>query len=268
MRHLTTYTYAPPSGRAVMRLRLFPTTFDTQLVSRWRVSVNGEAVHPNLTDGCAVPEGVWSGDGPTEMLEIVAEGDVERSDDAGVVRGLKERTPTELFLRPTDLTTTNEAIRGLAEGARRPDRLDTLHTLAAAVRDAVDYRPETTDMATSAAEALAQKAGVCQDHAHVFCAAARHLGLPARYVAGYYLPGEDAGLSQTHGWAEGYAEGLGWVGFDVANRTCPTRDHVRVAIGLDASRAALISGAVAAPATGSSEERMTASVAISSQQQQ
>jgi transglutaminase-like putative cysteine protease len=263
IRHVTRYTYEPAAGGAVMRVRLYPTRHASQVVEDWRVTVAGEALAPNVTDGACVAEGVWSGDGPHEAIEVVAEGVVLRAEDQGIIKGLKERTPPELFLRPTPLTGADAAIRDLAEGARREDALSTLHALSAAVRDAVDYQPETTDMATSAASALAQGQGVCQDHAHVFIAAARHLGLPARYVAGYYTGGVEAGLTETHGWAEGHAEGLGWVGFDVANRTCPTREHVRVACHLDASRAALISGAV----SGQSEETLTASVAITQAQQ-
>ena len=268
VRHVTRYDYEPPAGGAVMRLRLWPTATASQTPQDWSVTVNGQAVAPNLTGPFGVAEGVWSADGPLEAVAVVAEGTVVRTDDAGVVRGLKERAPPELFLRPTPLTTADAAIRDLAEGARRDDRLETLHALSAAVRDAVGYEPDTTDMATSAAAALAQGRGVCQDHAHVFVAAARALGLPARYVAGYYLAGESdptaVAAYETHGWAEGYAEGLGWVGFDVANRTCPTREHVRVACHLDASRAALISGAVA----GAPEETLTATVDMQQAAQQ
>ena len=264
IRHQTAYAYAPAIGGAAMRLRLFPARYDTQTVEDWRVTVEGEPVAPNVTDGTGVKEAVWHGEGPFERLEVIAEGVVVRAEDQGVIRGLKERTPVGVFLRDTPLTTADRAVRDLAEAARRDDALSTLHALSAAVRDAVDYRPDTTDMSTSAAAALAQGAGVCQDHAHVFIAAARSLGLPARYVAGYYTGGQEAGLTETHGWAEGYAEGLGWVGFDVANRTCPTREHVRVACHLDAGRAALISGAL----QGRSEESLTASVAITQTQAQ
>lgn len=263
IRHLTTYAYDPPAAGAVMRLRLWPTRYATQTVLDWQVAVAGEAVTPNLADGSGVEEGVWSHEGALGAVEVTAEGTVVRAEDQGVVRGLKERTPAELFLRQTPLTTADEAIRDLAEGVRQDDDLSALHALAGAVRDAVDYRPDTTDMATSAASALSQAAGVCQDHAHVFIAGARSLGLPARYVAGYYTGGVEAGLTETHGWAEGHVAGLGWVGFDVANRTCPTREHVRVACHLDASRAALISGAV----SGQTEETLTASVAITQAQQ-
>lgn len=262
IRHVTSYSYDPPAAGATMRLRLWPTTFASQVVEEWHVAVDGEQVVPNLTDACGVAEGVWVRQGVTTAMEVVAEGIVRREDDQGVVRGLKERMPPAVFVRPTALTTADEAVRELASQARTDDRLTTLHNIAGAVRDAVDYQTDTTDMATSAAAALAQGAGVCQDHAHVFIAAARTLGLPARYVAGYYMAGDDQAF-ETHGWAEGFVEGLGWVGFDISNRTCPTREHVRVASHLDAGRVSLISGAVA----GQTEETLTATVSINQAQQ-
>ena len=262
VRHVTTYAYEPPAAGATMRLRLWPPQYATQVPEGWRVSVMGEEVVPNVTDGCGVREGIWTSEGPTDRLEVVAEGQVVRTEDQGVLHGLKERTPPDVFMRTTPLTTPDAGVRDLAEGARQDDALSTLHALMGAVRDAVDYQPDTTNMATSAASALSQGRGVCQDHAHVFIAGARVLGLPARYVAGYYMAG-DAGDYETHGWAEGYAPGLGWVGFDVANRTCPTREHVRVACHLDAGRGALISGALA----GHAEETLTASVHIEQAQQ-
>ena len=264
IRHVTRYAYEPPAAGTITRMRLWPTRFETQEVGAWSVTANGQAVTPALRGPFGVEEGLWSADGPLDAVEIVAEGTVTRRDDAGVIRGLKERAPPEVFLRITDLTTPDAAIRDLAASARTDDALSTLHALSAAVRDAVDYQPDTTDMATSAAGALAQGAGVCQDHAHVFVAAARSLGLPARYVAGYYRPGDEATEVETHGWAEGQVAGLGWVGFDVANRVCPTREHVRVACGLDAGRTALISGAVA----GQAHETLTAAVAITETSQQ
>jgi len=48
-----------------------------------------------------------------------------------------------------------------------------------------DYDIDPTHAATKAAEAFAIKRGVCQTH-HVFIAAARSLGIPARYVGGYF----------------------------------------------------------------------------------
>jgi transglutaminase-like putative cysteine protease len=37
----------------------------------------------------------------------------------------------------------------------------------------------------------------------------------------------------SHAWAEAWIEGVGWQGFDVANRVRAYGRHVRVAVGLD-----------------------------------
>jgi transglutaminase-like putative cysteine protease len=139
--------------------------------------------------------------------------------------------------------------------------LEKLHALLGAVRDRVEYVTGATDTHTSAAEALADGKGVCQDHAHIFVAAARSLGIPARYVTGYLvLDGQDT-ADAHHAWAEAWVENLGWVGFDVANRVCPTERYVRLATGLDAGYAAPIIGS----RRGGSVEKLDVSVRVQQQ---
>ena len=266
VRHVTRYAYEPSAPWVSMRLQLFPSHFASQKVETWKVAVNGEAVSPSYQDAATNAEAFCAVEGPIEEIEVVAEGTIVRHADNGVLSGMKDRTPPGLYLRQTALTTTNEAICQLAEESRRQDTLDNLHALSAAVRKAIDYVSATTTPATSAGEALAQGKGVCQDHAHVFIAAARCLQIPARYVAGYYFADTTAGeeaLFETHAWAEGYVDGLGWVGFDIANRTCATTHHVRVSADLDAQAASLITGAV----LGQAAETMTVAVGMSQDQQ-
>ena len=107
----------------------------------------------------------------------------------------------------------------------------------------VAYEVGVTNTHTTAADALKDGRGVCQDHAHVFISAARSLGIPARYVSGYLLAGTgDEPSDANHAWAEAWLDGLGWVGFDPANGVCPTDRYVRLASGLDAAFAAPIRG--------------------------
>ena len=83
----------------------------------------------------------------------------------------------------------------------------------------IAYKTGVSTVDTTAAEALARGAGVAQDHAHVFIACCRRLGVPARYVSGY-LRNDDPGLHvgrTSHSWAEAWVPGLDWVGFDPAN---------------------------------------------------
>ena len=80
--------------------------------------------------------------------------------------------------------------------------------------------------------------------AHIFIAAARLRGVPARYVAGYFHREDgETGPEHAHAWAEAYVPGLGWIGFDPAHKLCVTDQHIRVAIGLDHLGAAPVRGA-------------------------
>jgi transglutaminase-like putative cysteine protease len=76
----------------------------------------------------------------------------------------------------------------------------------------------------------------------VFISAARAMDVPARYVSGYLMLDEAVEQEATHAWAEAWVEGLGWVGFDVANQICPDSRYVRVATGRDYRDAAPVTG--------------------------
>ena len=124
------------------------------------------------------------------------------------------------------------------------DTLPMLHALLGRIHGEMTFDTDPTHTATTAAEAFALKRGVCQDLTHIFIAAARHLGVPARYVGGYFhradgVTQQDAG----HAWAEAHVPALGWVAFDPANGICATDAHVRVAVGLDYLGAAPVRGA-------------------------
>ena len=258
IRHATTYAYDPPAERCALRLRLYPPSFDSQRVISWKVSVNGQVVPALLSTATGDRESIWTAAAGGAEVAIVAEGEVETRDTAGVVKGLKDAVRPQVYLRPTPLTETDKRIEELAasiSGATKA--LDQMHGLFNAVAEAVAYKPGATSSSTTAAQALKAGHGVCQDHAHVFIAAARVLKFPARYVVGYLLASEEK-LTETHAWAEAWAPDIGWVGFDPSNRLCPTDRYVRLGCGLDAADAAPIRGNV----SGGPKERLSASVDI------
>lgn len=155
-------------------------------------------------------------------------------------------------------------MRDLAAGVAETDPLALAHGLSSAVSAAVLYRPGVTHAHTTAAEALAQGEGVCQDHAQVLVALARLRGLPARYVSGYLSSTRDGSAEEAaHAWAELHVPGFGWIGFDPANRCCPDGRYLRLGSGLDAEGAAPIRGI----ARGAGNETMTVTVAVQAQEQ-
>ncbi len=267
--HKTCYEYAQPQFRLALRLKLFPASFDAQSVVEWSVTVNGTAVERLVVDGCGDGLALWTARDPVDAVEIVASGLVVTTDRAGVVAGLRRRPPPAVFLRQTKLTRPDAELLALGEEARSAssgDALSSLHALMRIVNARVPYRPRSTHMGTTAAEALASGAGVCQDQTHVFVAAARTLLIPARYIVGYVLPDEaedesrrdDQDVERTHAWAEAFVEGIGWVGFDPTHDVCPTDRYIRLVSGHDAAHAAPIR-ASGAPACDS---RMVVSVEV------
>lgn len=270
IRHMTRYRYEPDAALAALRLRLWPPQTAGQTPAEWRVTINGDAVEPMLTDAQGDRIALWHAHSPVEKIEILAEGRVDTWDTSGVLKDLPQRARPGVFLRGTSLTKQDAAIRKLAAGVPEGDALSRLHALSEAVHDAVEYRPAVSNVTTTAAEALAMGAGVCQDQAHVFIAAARALEIPARYVVGYlHDPDREDPAEDTHAWAEAHVPGLGWTGFDITNQICPTDLYVRLCCGLDAADATPVRGTV----MGGAEELLEVEIAVAgaagqSQQQQ
>ena len=246
IRHVTTYSYGTPARYSVQSLRLPPPSFDGQDVLTWTISAPGFDKRIEYRDGLGNLVHLASMSGVHDGITIEASGIVETEDRSGIVRGLIEVAPRRVFLRETEKTAPDKAIRELARsvsnGKVPKDVLDCMHALMRTVQDAVEYEIGATHEHTSAADALAAGKGVCQDHAHVFISAARLIGIPARYVNGYFLSGTLAPSEAAHAWAEAWIDGLGWVGFDPANGMCPTDRYVRLASGFDAASAAPIRG--------------------------
>lgn len=268
IRHVTRYTYEPEARGLALRLKLFPARATSQTPASWQVTVEGKSVPPLVTDATGDGVALWHCHGATGGAEIVAEGTIETEDKAGVVGGLSDMTAPAVWLRSTALTEPDESLRELAAKTSGETVIDRLHELSEAVYEAVDYRQGVTDATTTAAEALALGAGVCQDQTHVFISAARSLDIPARYVVGYLLNSaiEDAVApeSETHAWAEAHVPGLGWVGFDPTHQLCPTDAYVRLCCGLDAADAAPLRGSV----VGETEETLDVELAITQAQSQ
>src|SRR5581483_10775151 len=95
-----------------------------------------------------------------------------------------------------------------------------------------------TDVTTSVSDVLEGRRGVCQDFAHVLIGLCRALGLPARYVSGYILTGDQSsdptrGSDASHAWAEVFTQSHGWRGFDATNNLVVNDRYVKIAIGRD-----------------------------------
>lgn len=235
IQHQTHYRFDQPVWHGVQRLRLTPRDCAMQKVLGWQLSVEGGAIECSYEDHnrnlvSLISLGTGNGE-----ITITGQGMIETYDKAGVVGAHTGFMPLWRLSNPTELTKPGPKIRALA--AKFSDdgsnTIAVLHDLMAAVNKAVVYEAGHTGAATTAEAALAAGKGVCQDHAQVFMATARLMGLPARYVSGYLVIEGRVDQDAGHGWAEVHVPGLGWVGFDAANDTCPDDTYVRLAVGAD-----------------------------------
>lgn len=245
--HETIYRYETPARSVIQTVRLSPRNHDGQYVVSWRINLSADCPLIGQEDAFGNLTHTFSTDAPLEELVVRVEGEVDTEDTHGVVRGAVERFPPSLFLRETQLTQADDAIaRFAAEVAAQagPEPLARMHTLLTRLNREIAFDTDPTHAATTAAEAFSLKRGVCQDITHIFIASARTLGLPARYVSGYFHRADGVVEQEAgHAWAETHIPDLGWVGFDATNGICATDAHLRVAVGLDYLGAAPVRGA-------------------------
>lgn len=126
---------------------------------------------------------------------------------------------------PSRHVALTDAVRAWAAPTFTPGRAlaDVLVELAHRVRTELRYRSGSTTVHTTQDELLAQRAGVCQDFAHLMIAALRAHGLPARYASGYVETRPPAGREKlrgadaSHAWVSAWVPGAGWVEVDPTN---------------------------------------------------
>jgi len=267
--HVTTYNYETPPTGVTQLLRLTPRNHDGQYVVDWRIDISDDCILHQHDDAFGNITHSFTAEGPFKKLSITVDGEVETQDTQGLINGAIERFPPALFLRETDLTYADAAISEFAEAARasvgQDDTLALLHELLSGLNREITFDTNPTVVATTAAEAFKLRRGVCQDLTHIFIAAARQLGIPARYIGGHFyradgVTAQDAG----HAWVEAYIENLGWVGFDPTNGISTTDAHVRVAAGLDYLGSAPVRGT----RYGGSGETLNVSVHVEQSRQQ
>jgi len=165
---------------------------------------------------------------------------------------LGPKSPVQ-FLFPSRLVSLDEAIGEYVAASFPAGRpiLAGAFDLTRRIREEFRYDPEATDVTTRPAEAFAQRAGVCQDFAHVMIAGLRTIGLPAAYVSGFLRteppPGKPRleGADATHAWVSVWCgRDAGWIGFDPTNGVFAQNDHVVLAIGRDYADAAPADGII------------------------
>lgn len=145
------------------------------------------------------------------------------------------------FIYPTEMTPLHADYSDFARKAFAPGRPlgEALLAFNSQLHAEFEYVPGVTEIDTPLAEVWENRAGVCQDFAHLAISALRGIGLPVAYVSGYLLttPGPGAerliGADASHAWFAVWTGELGWVHLDPTNDTVVGDEHIVLAMGRD-----------------------------------
>lgn len=242
--HVTKYHYTEPVQYSLQQVRLTPKSRAGQTVIDWNTNIEGgnkelefEDQHDNHVMLVSIQDG-------ESDLSIHSQGEIETTDTNGIIGELGGYAQLWYYKSSTPLTRPGPHLAKLVNnlGDDFDGDIARMHALSGIISRSVTYQTGKTHAETTAEEALENGHGVCQDHAHIFIAAARLMGYPARYVSGYLMMDDRVEQDASHAWAEVHAQGIGWIGFDVSNDICPDERYVRIATGLDYKEAAPISG--------------------------
>lgn len=118
------------------------------------------------------------------------------------------------------------------------------YNLADWIKENVNYSLTTATLEANqdASWVLSNRYGVCDEITNLFIAMSRSLGIPAKFISGIaYTTSEKFSTPYgSHGWAEVYFPGHGWVPFDITYDEIGYVDptHVKLIESIDSNQAA------------------------------
>jgi len=255
--HRTMFSYDGKARESFNELRLRPADTETQrcLAFALRISPAAEAheyrdFHGNTVHYFDVPdphpllsvttvsriETVPLADRAT--VPVVSAADLTASPEHEMLAEFHTSSPYV----PLEVDLWREAQDAVAGG--RTDVWSDVQRLGEHVHRTFTYRANTTGVHTLATDALRLRTGVCQDFAHVHLGLCRSLGIPARYVSGYFFnasrrPREN---EASHAWIEAWLPGAGWIAYDPTHARPADDRYIRVAVGRDYTDIRPVSG--------------------------
>jgi transglutaminase-like putative cysteine protease len=246
--HRTTFRYAGKAHDSFNEARLRPLDDDTQHCHEFNLHVSPAAVSREFDDFYGntvhyfevIPSHTRLIVEATSTVETtpmdarpsipaVSQADLDRSAEREMLAEFYSESPYV----PLGKEIQREAKRVFAKG--RGDVWSDVVRLGSHIHQTMKYRPKTTGVDTTATDVLALRTGVCQDFAHVHLGLCRTVGIPARYVSGYFFnnalrPRE---LEASHAWIDAWIPGFGWASFDPTHDRVADDRYVRLAVGRD-----------------------------------
>lgn len=232
----------PPNaaGQVVVdsHLEVDPVTWSMRYRDYWGTLVTAFEVHdPHLALNLEATSLVQVNRRPSEPLDV----SWDDLADPGLVDRLGEYLELPPRVRPA--SPLADQVREIREQSDDPAAF--AQEVCALVNTEMEYVQGSTQVHSTAQEVWDERAGVCQDMAHVCLGALRSAGVPARYVSGYLHPATDPVVDEpvtgeSHAWLEWW--GGRWVGSDPTNGVVPDDRYVVVGAGRDYADIAPLTG--------------------------
>jgi transglutaminase-like putative cysteine protease len=249
--HRTTFVYAGAVRDSFNEVRLRPVDDPSQACRAFhlRISPDGGDVR-DYTDYYGNRVHYFDLAASHEKLVIEAESQVETTPDhlRPAIPAIPSpgqpgaRAPSELYSEfladshyvPLSVELWRDTQDVFADSPRTEIWQDALR-LGRHVYKTFTYKPHSTGVHTLATDALKLRTGVCQDYAHVMLGLCRTVGIPARYVSGYFFnrtrrPGE---IEASHAWVEILVPSFGWAAYDPTHDRVADERYVKIAAGRD-----------------------------------
>jgi transglutaminase-like putative cysteine protease len=264
--HETRFDYDSPARASYNELRVTPRTERGQTALEAKVVTVPVAPQYSYVDYWGTQVVSFNVDRGHEMLSVLGSAlvDTQRPEppedasweevaDASLI--MADHLSHKLYTEP------GGELEDLAAGLRTSRPLETARRIMGQAHSRLRYMRGVTSVHTSANEAFADGAGVCQDFAHLALAMTKSVGLPSRYVSGYFHPDPDATIGEeiggeSHAWVEVWTGA--WWGFDPTNDCAVGERHVAVGRGRDYSDVPPVKGIYA----GRAEHSMQVGVRI------
>jgi transglutaminase-like putative cysteine protease len=264
--HETRFDYTAPARASYNELRLTPRTERRQTALETKIATVPPAPQYSYVDYWGTQVVAFNVDRGHEMLSITGTALIdtqrpEAPDDASWGDVADASLTMADYLSHKLFTAPGPELAELAASLRSPRPLVTAQKIMERTHESLRYVRGVTSVHTSAHEAFIDGAGVCQDFAHLALAMTKAVGLPSRYVSGYFHPESDAVIGEeivgeSHAWVEVWTGS--WWAFDPTN-DCPVGErHVAIGRGRDYSDVPPVKGIYA----GNAEHTMHVGVRI------
>ncbi len=234
-------------------LRACPASDDHQQLVAYRVTTHPASRVLSYHDYWGTRVDTFGVREPHVSLEITAEASVETMPRPLVtvsprLAALADSSFRDLYVEYLDRSMHTEWDGDVSAAAERiaavtgDDVVGIVLALHRFVHTSLHYTPGATYIGVDVNEVLAKAKGVCQDYAHLAVALCRSIGIPARYVSGYFFASSEATGAevegdqvhvQTHAWFEAAIPGWGWLALDPTNAQQVGQRHITIGHGRD-----------------------------------